>query len=127
MPLKFSLALDKLVHCDLKHVVGEAINVGNATHKSVAEIAELVVKAMGKSEKLITYTGDRPGQVFRHTADNAKAARLLGWKPTVSFDEGLHRTIAWYRANEAWWRKQLWMRDTPVESKGFKAPLKVAA
>ena len=121
------LALDKLVHCDRNHVVGEAINIGNATHKSVAEIAKLVVKAMGKSERLITYTGDRPGQVFRHTADNTKAAKLLGWKPTVSFDDGLQKTIAWYRANEAWWRKQLWMRDTPVESKGFKPPLKVAA
>jgi dTDP-glucose 4,6-dehydratase len=120
-------ALDKLVHCDIKNVIGEAINVGNATHLSVAEIARLVVKLMGKSEKLITYTGDRPGQVFRHTADNAKAERLLGWTPSVSFEEGLQKTIAWYRANESWWRKQLWMRDTPTESKGFKAPLRVAA
>ena len=54
---------------------------------------------------------DRPGQVFRHTADASKAERLLGWTPSVSFDEGLERTIAWYRANVGWWRKQLWMRD----------------
>ena len=62
----------------------------------------------------------RPGQVFRHTADASKAQRLLGWTPRISFDEGLDRTIVWYKTNRAWWEKQLWMRDIPITTKSGK-------
>lgn len=110
-------ALDMLCHCEMKKVIGEVFNVGNGNHKSIAEIAQMVVKKMGKSESLITYVGDRPGQVFRHTADRGKVERVIGWKPKVSFEEGLERTIAWYQANATFWKKQLWMRDTPIENK----------
>ena len=105
------------------HVVGEAINIGNATHKSVADIAKLVVKAMGKPEDLITYTGDRPGQVFRHTCDAGKAKSLLGWEPQVGWEEGLGHTIKWYIDNEAWWRPQMWMRNIPIVTLGGKREL----
>ena len=104
-------ALDKLVHCDLKDVAGEAINLGSGSHLTVLEIAHKVLQAMGKPASLISYVGDRPGQVFRHTADANKAERLLGWTPSVSFEEALNRTIGWYKSNVSWWRKQLWMRD----------------
>ena len=69
---------------------------------------------MNASEDLITSIGERPGQVFRHTADRAKAARLLGWRPTVTFEEGLRRTIEWYTEHAAWWQKQLWLREIPI-------------
>jgi dTDP-glucose 4,6-dehydratase len=117
-------ALDALAHCDLDQVVGEVINVGNGTHRNIRDIAHLVVRKMGRPESLITYVGDRPGQVFRHTADRTKAKRLLGWEPAVAFEEGLDRTIAWYRDNVSWWKKQLWMRDTPVPP---AIPLRLAA
>jgi dTDP-glucose 4,6-dehydratase len=55
--------------------------------------------------------------VFRHTADASKAQRLLGWTPRIGFDEGLDRTIEWYKANRPWWQKQLWMREIPITSK----------
>jgi UDP-glucose 4-epimerase len=71
-----------------------------------------------KPETPITYVGDRPGQVFRHTANASKAERLLGWKPRIRLDEGLDRTIAWYEANRPWWEKQLWMREIPITPKG---------
>jgi dTDP-glucose 4,6-dehydratase len=119
-------ALDKLVHCELKDVVGEAINLGSGSHLSVLDIARLVAAKMGQSEDLISYVGDRPGQVFRHTADARKAERLLDWTPTLSFEEGLERTVAWYRENVGWWRKQLWMRDTPAPHSVPRA-LRVAA
>jgi dTDP-glucose 4,6-dehydratase len=119
-------AIDKLIHCDLKTVIGEAINLGSSRHLSVLDIARLVVKAMGKPEELLSYVGDRPGQVFRHTADASKAKRLLGWAPTVSFEEGLERTISWYRTNTQFWRKQLWMRDTPAPNPAPRS-LRVAA
>jgi len=110
-------ALDLLVHCDRSTVVGEVINLGYGRSISLADMAPLVAKRMGKPGATITYVGDRPGQVFRHTADASKAQRLLGWRPLVSFDEGLERTIAWYVANRPWWEKQLWMRDIPIVTK----------
>jgi dTDP-glucose 4,6-dehydratase len=110
-------ALDRLSHCDRQTVVGEVINLGCGTSISLAEMAPLVVRMMGKPDSLITCVGDRPGQVFRHTADASKAERLLGWRPQVTFEEGLRRTIAWYMDNRAWWEKQLWMREIPIITK----------
>ena len=117
------LALDRIVHCDLNLVVGEAINIGTGRSLSILEIAQQVVRKMGKSESLITYIGDRPGQVFRHTADYSKARRLLGWKPKIEFEDGLDRTIAWYSANRTWWERQIWMREIPITTKSGKREL----
>ena len=47
---------------------------------------------------------ERPGQVRRHAGSTEKAERLLGWRARTSFEEGLARTVQWYRENEAWWR-----------------------
>jgi dTDP-glucose 4,6-dehydratase len=110
-------ALDCLVHCDRDKVVGEVLNLGYGESVSLAEIAQAIVRKMNKPDSLITYVGDRPGQVFRHTADRRKAERLLGWRPRISFEDGLDRTIAWYAANRAWWEKQLWMREIPIITK----------
>ncbi len=77
-------------------VVGEVINIGTGESLSIAEVAQATVRQMGKPESLITYVGDRPGQVFRHTADAAKAKRLLGWEPSMDFESGLaqdHRLV----------------------------------
>src|SRR6266487_3359339 len=66
---------------------------------------------------------DRLGQVFRHTCDRSKAEKLLDWRPRISFEEGLDRTIEWYRQNEAWWRPQMWMRNIPIVTLGGKREL----
>jgi dTDP-glucose 4,6-dehydratase len=116
-------AIDRVAHCDPKLVIGEVINIGTARSLSVADIARQVVRQMDKPESLITYVGDRPGQVFRHTADIGKAKRLLGWQPAVAFDEGLTKTIAWYREHRDVWQKQLWMRDIPIVTASGKREL----
>lgn len=116
-------ALDSIIHCKPEIVVGEVINLGNGESRSIVDVARSVVCQMRKPEELITYVGERPGQVFRHTADITKAGKLLGWKPKVSFDEGLARTIAWYDANRAWWQKQLWLRDIPIVTGGGRREL----
>lgn len=110
-------ALDCLAHCDRDKVVGEVINLGRGESISLAEMAPLVARMMDKPDAVITCVGDRPGQVFRHTADAGKAQRLLGWRTEVTFEEGLQRTIAWYIQHRAWWEKQLWMRDIPIITK----------
>jgi dTDP-glucose 4,6-dehydratase len=117
-------ALDVLAHCDVNKVAGEVFNIGTGRHLSVKEIAEAVVARMGRSRDLITYTGDRPGQVFRHTACGAKFERVLGWKPTIEFEQGLDMTIDWYKQNSSFWKKQLWMRDTPIVN---RKPVRLAA
>jgi len=116
-------AIDCVAHCDKAAVVGEVINIGTGRSLSIAEVAMATVRQMGKPESLITYVGDRPGQVFRHTADAAKAKRILGWEPAIDFETGLAKTIDWYQKNRAIWQKQLWMRDIPIVTRSGKKEL----
>jgi len=116
-------AIDRIIQAPCQTVVGEVINVGTDVSLSVAEVAQRVVKLMKKPESLITYVGERPGQVFRHTADASKAKRLLGWKPSVTFEEGLAETIAWYDTHRHVWEKQLWMREIPIVTGAGKQEL----
>jgi dTDP-glucose 4,6-dehydratase len=116
-------AIDRIVHAPRERVVGEVINIGTDVSMSVADVAHHVVRLMGKPESLITYVGDRPGQVFRHTADASKARRLLDWQPSMTFEQGLAETIEWYRTHRNVWEKQLWMREIPIVTGSGKQEL----
>lgn len=59
-------------------------------------------RALGTSEELITYVKDRPGHDLRYAIDASKITNELGWKPSVTFEEGLARTIDWYLENQNW-------------------------
>ncbi len=113
-------AVDKALHCDLSTVKGEVINIGTGVSTDIRTIAELVVDMMGQPRDLITYTDDRPGQVFRHTSSTEKAKKLLDWEAETDFKDGLARTIRWYRRNRVWWEKQLWMRSIQITTKEGK-------
>lgn len=113
-------ALDRLLHVDLDKVKGQVVNIGTGDDKSILEIAEAVLQAMKPTDGQIQFIGDRPGQVFRHTCDASKLSRLIGWKPRLSFEEGLERTIRWYKDNEEWWRPQMWMRHIPITTASGK-------
>jgi dTDP-glucose 4,6-dehydratase len=71
---------------------------------SVSRVADLVLELLGKPASLKAFVGERPGQVRRHIGSTEKAERLLGWRARTPFEEGLARTVQWYRENEAWWR-----------------------
>jgi dTDP-glucose 4,6-dehydratase len=58
----------------------------------------------GSSEKLITYIKDRPGHDRRYAIDATKINKELGWAPSVTFEEGLSKTIDWYLVNNVWWK-----------------------
>jgi dTDP-glucose 4,6-dehydratase len=107
-------ALDQLLHTDIENIKGQVINIGTERHRSVLEVAEAVLEAMGPTDSRIQFIGDRPGQVFRHTADASKLKSLIAWQPKLEFQQGLERTVRWYRDNEAWWRPQMWMRHIPI-------------
>jgi dTDP-glucose 4,6-dehydratase len=56
----------------------------------------------GISSQLITYVKDRPGHDLRYAIDASKINKELGWKPSVTFEQGLERTVNWYLNNELW-------------------------
>ena len=96
-------AISKVIEAG-EGVAGEAINVATGEGKSVVEIAELVLDLLGKPRSLKVHVDDRPGQVTRNIGSTDKAAQLLGWRARTPFEDGLARTVEWYRDNEAWWR-----------------------
>ena len=63
---------------------------------------EKLGRVKGESEALITYVKDRPGHDRRYAIDASKINKELGWKPTVTFEEGLSQTIDWYLENTEW-------------------------
>lgn len=116
-------ALDLFLQTDPGQVAGQVFNVATGEHRSILSIAQDIVRLMGKDESIITFVGDRPGQVFRHTGDIAKLQGRFGWQPQVGWQDGLQQTIQWYEQNRAWWEKQLWMRAVPIITKSGKREL----
>jgi dTDP-glucose 4,6-dehydratase len=97
-------AIEAVIEADLDSVAGEVINVATGEDVSVSRIADLVLGVLGKPSTLKEFVEERPGQVRRHVGSTEKAERLLGWRARTPLEEGLARTVAWYRENEAWWR-----------------------
>ena len=87
--------------------VGETYHVGTGVEKSVEEIADLVLGALGKPLSLKTTVPDRPGHDRRYALDWTKIRRELGWQPEVPFDRGIAETVRWYADNRAWWQPLL--------------------
>ena len=97
-------AIEALIEVELDKVAGEVINLATGVDVSVSRIADLVLDLLSKSSSLKEFVDERPGQVHRHAGSTEKAERLLGWSARTSLEEGLARTVQWYRENEAWWR-----------------------
>ncbi len=116
-------AIDTLMHADVKSISGEVFNVATKVDRSILSIAKDVLRIMGKDESLLTFVGDRPGQVFRHTGDYSKIKRVFGWEPSQDWNEGLKKVAEWYQENRKWWEKQLWMRAVPIITKSGKREL----
>lgn len=88
----------------------ETYNIGGFNEWQNIELVKLLCSKMdeklglaaGTSEQLITYVKDRPGHDKRYAIDAAKINKELGWAPSVTFEEGLGKTIDWYLANQEW-------------------------
>jgi len=83
---------------------GEAYNIGGESERHNIEVAKSVIEQMGLGEDSVEYVPDRPGHDFRYALDNAKIGRELGWRPQTRFEDGLSRTVDWYREHPVWWR-----------------------
>ncbi|MGB0871958.1 MAG: dTDP-glucose 4,6-dehydratase [Solirubrobacterales bacterium] len=82
--------------------VGEVYNIGGPDECPNIEVVKRIVELTGRDESLIEYVADRPGHDVRYSLSSEKI-RGLGWEAQTSFEEGLERTVQWYRDNEAWW------------------------
>jgi len=99
-----SIAIDLVFH---KGINNETYNIGGFNEWKNIDLVKLLCKQMdkklsreaGTSEKLITYVKDRPGHDLRYAIDASKINKDLGWRPTVTFEQGLSKTIDWYLNN----------------------------
>ncbi len=100
-------AIDVIFHSGK---VGDTYNIGGNNEWKNIELIKLLCKIMdsklnremGTSEKLISYVTDRAGHDFRYAIDSNKLMTELGWKPSVTFEEGLEKTVNWFLNNEEW-------------------------
>jgi dTDP-glucose 4,6-dehydratase len=81
---------------------GEVYNFGGMDVEENLTMAKRVLREMGKPETLLGFVKDRPGHDRRYAIDCGKAERELGWKPMISLEIGLRRTIEWYESNPEW-------------------------
>lgn len=90
-----------------KGEIGQTYLIGADGEKNNKEVVELILAHMGQPSDAYDQVIDRPGHDLRYAIDSSKLRSDLGWMPEFSnFEQGLEDTIAWYRANEAWWRPQ---------------------
>jgi dTDP-glucose 4,6-dehydratase len=97
-------AIEAVIEAPIDRVAGEVLNVATGIDISVSDIAETVLRVLDKPAELKLHVPERLGQVDRHIGSTEKAERLLGWTARTSFEDGLERTVEWYRDNEVWWR-----------------------
>ncbi len=102
-----AVAIDLVFHEGRNH---ETYNIGGFNEWKNIDLVQLVCQIMdkklnrpeGKSAELITFVKDRPGHDLRYAIDASKINKELGWKPSVTFEEGLEQTIDWYLENTDW-------------------------
>ena len=84
---------------------GEIYNISSGEEKTNLEVVRTILNMLGKDESSIEFVEDRPGHDIRYSLDSSKIREELGWRPRVSFDEGIEETVRWYRENTWWWEK----------------------
>ncbi|MCA0911037.1 dTDP-glucose 4,6-dehydratase [Qipengyuania gaetbuli] len=95
--------------------VGRSYNIGGDNERTNLELVQAICSILdrvqprceGRYSDLITFVTDRPGHDARYAIDASRIRDELGWKPSVTVEEGLERTVVWYLENEAWWRPLL--------------------
>ena len=94
-------AIDLILH---KGKIGEIYNIGGSFEIPNIELTKIILKFLGKTDKMINYVSDRMGHDRRYSLDSAKIKKL-GWQPSKNFNTAIKETINWYKANTTWWQK----------------------
>ena len=98
-------------HCRGIHLVlmkgkaGEIYNIGGGRELTNRELTSIILEKMGKGDTSIEYVKDRLGHDLRYSVSISKISSELGYSPQVKFENGIEKTIEWYKANEKWWRQ----------------------
>ena len=88
-----------------KGKIGETYCLGGGNEIKNIDITKKILDLMGETDEKIEYVKDRPGHDFRYAIDINKIEKELGWKPEINFEEGLQKTIDWYKNNQKWWQR----------------------
>ena len=94
-------AIDTIIR---KGSAGRVYNVGGNNEKTNLDVVRMVLKILGKSERLIEFVPDRPGHDLRYAIDASRMKNELGWESAVGFEDGLKATVDWYLGNRDWWQ-----------------------
>lgn len=86
-----------------KGKVGEIYNIAGKQEMENISVVKIILNKLGKSDDLIQYVKERPGHDLRYSL-NIDKIRALGWKPRINFEEGINKTISWYKENSDWWK-----------------------
>ncbi len=97
-----SAAVDLILQ---KGRIGESYNIGTGVEKSVEEVTDAILSALGKPQSLKTYVPDRPSHDRRYALESSKIRSELGWKPSIPFEAGIGETVRWYRDHSEWWER----------------------
>lgn len=105
---------DALLLVVAKGRLGRSYNIGGENEAKNIEIVRTICALLDEMrpegaphDRLITFVTDRPGHDLRYAIDPSRIRQELGWRPSVTLEEGLRRTVRWYLDNEAWWRPLL--------------------
>ena len=105
---------DALLLCLEKGAVGRSYNIGGENEARNIDLVRTICAHLDEMrpegaphDRLITFVTDRPGHDRRYAIDPTRIRMELGWRPSVTVEEGLRRTVAWYLDNESWWRPLL--------------------
>jgi len=85
-----------------KGKVGLVYNIGGNSEKTNIDVVKTILSILNKNESLIEYVEDRKGHDFRYAIDTTFIQNELEWKPTVSFEVGIEKTVSWYLENQEW-------------------------
>ena len=111
-----------------KGALGRSFNIGGENERTNLQLVQTICTILdrlrprdtGAYADLISFVTDRPGHDARYAIDPTRIREELGWRPSVTVEQGLERTVDWYLANEAWWRP-LQSRKGVGERLGVKA------
>ncbi len=95
---------EAIEQCLKQGKAGSIYNIGGNREMQNIELTRKILAELGKGEEMIERVKDRPGHDLRYSLDSSRIERELGWQPKTVFEEGLHKTVQWYKENEKWWK-----------------------
>lgn len=97
-------AVELVLRAKDAQVRGEVFNIGTGIATSVLDVARIILTALGKDpKKFLRVAQSSAPETMGNVGVSQKAAKVLGWKPSVTLEEGIRKTVIWYKANRSWW------------------------